>query len=60
MSRAFIPAAFWRGGSSKGLFAHAADLSVDPGVRDAALLAALGSAAVPAHVLAVAERGAAA
>ena len=38
-----IPAAFYRGGSSKGLFFRAEDLPADPGQRDAVLLRALGS-----------------
>lgn len=43
MSQTFIPAAFYRGGTSKGLFLHARDCPADPGARDAMLLSALGS-----------------
>ena len=43
MSQIFIPAAFYRGGTSKGLFLHARDCPADPGARDAMLLSVLGS-----------------
>lgn len=43
MSQMFVPAAFYRGGTSKGLFFHARDLPVDRSGRDRILLAALGS-----------------
>lgn len=38
-----IPTTLMRGGTSKGLYFHAADLPADPGTRDAVLLAAMGS-----------------
>ncbi len=38
-----IPATLMRGGTSKGLYFHAGDLPADPVVRDAVLLAAMGS-----------------
>ena len=38
-----IPCTIMRGGTSKGLFFHAHDLPVDPGLRDRVLLAAMGS-----------------
>ncbi|MFO1060818.1 MAG: PrpF domain-containing protein [Dongiaceae bacterium] len=38
-----IPAVFYRGGTSKGLFFRREDLPADPARRDALLLAALGS-----------------
>ena len=43
MSQVFVPAAFYRGGTSKGLFLHARDCPADPAARDAMLLSALGS-----------------
>ena len=43
MARRMIPAAFWRGGTSKGLFFRAEDLPPLGSARDAALLAAMGS-----------------
>ncbi len=43
MSQRFIPAAFIRGGSSKGVFFHARDLPADRGAIDPILLAVLGS-----------------
>lgn len=38
-----IPCTIMRGGTSKGLFFHAADLPSDPDLRDRVLLAAMGS-----------------
>jgi 2-methylaconitate cis-trans-isomerase PrpF len=38
-----IPAVYMRGGTSKGLFFHAAHLPSDPSIRDAVILAAYGS-----------------
>jgi 2-methylaconitate cis-trans-isomerase PrpF len=43
VSQDLVPAVFMRGGTSKGLFFHQRDLPADPAVRDALLLAALGS-----------------
>jgi 2-methylaconitate cis-trans-isomerase PrpF len=43
MSQAFIPAAFIRGGSSKGVFFHAKDLPADRAAIDPILLGVLGS-----------------
>ncbi|HET6718484.1 MAG TPA: 2-methylaconitate cis-trans isomerase PrpF [Rhodocyclaceae bacterium] len=43
MSRLRIPAAWMRGGTSKGLFFVTGDLPADPAARDAILLRALGS-----------------
>lgn len=43
MSQAFIPAAFMRGGSSKGVFFHARDMPGDRAALDPMLLAVLGS-----------------
>ena len=43
MSQAFIPAAFIRGGSSKGVFFHAKDLPGDRAAIDPILLGVLGS-----------------
>ena len=43
MTQNFIPAAFIRGGSSKGVFFHARDLPADRGAIDPILLAVLGS-----------------
>ncbi len=43
MTQRAIPAVFVRGGTSKGLLFHAADLPTDPAERDRVLLAALGS-----------------
>ncbi|WP_043336534.1 2-methylaconitate cis-trans isomerase PrpF family protein [Belnapia moabensis] len=43
MTQRFIPAAFIRGGSSKGVFFHARDLPRDRGEIDPVLLAVLGS-----------------
>ena len=43
MSRIRIPAAWMRGGTSKGLFLLAADLPDEPAARDALLLRAIGS-----------------
>lgn len=38
-----IPCTLMRGGTSKGLYFHESDLARDPGVRDAVLLAVMGS-----------------
>ncbi len=38
-----IPCSIFRGGTSRGLYFHAADLPADPATRDAVLLAAMGS-----------------
>ena len=43
MSRIRIPAAWMRGGTSKGLFFLAADLPAEPAARDALLVRAIGS-----------------
>ena len=43
MSQQFIPAAFIRGGSSKGVFFHAKDLPTDRAAIDPILLGVLGS-----------------
>src|SRR5579863_9512682 len=43
MSQTFLPAVFYRGGTSKGVFFHADDLPPDRGECGAILLAALGS-----------------
>ena len=43
MNRQKIPAAFIRGGSSKGVFFHAADLPAERALRDALFLQVLGS-----------------
>ena len=43
MSQRFIPAAFIRGGSSKGVFFHAKDLPADRAAIDPILLGVLGS-----------------
>ena len=43
MSQRRVPAAFIRGGTSKGLFFHGRDLPDDPGQRDEIFLAAIGS-----------------
>ncbi|TDH62772.1 PrpF family protein [Dankookia rubra] len=43
MSQQFIPAAFIRGGSSKGVFFHAKDLPADRAAIDPILLGVLGS-----------------
>ena len=43
MTQRAVPAVFVRGGTSKGLLFHAADLPTDPAERDRLLLAALGS-----------------
>jgi 2-methylaconitate isomerase len=43
MTQRAVPAVFVRGGTSKGLLFHAADLPTDPVERDRLLLAALGS-----------------
>jgi hypothetical protein len=43
MTQAFIPAAFIRGGSSKGVFFHAKDLPADRAAIDPILLGVLGS-----------------
>lgn len=43
MTQRFIPAAFMRGGSSKGVFFHARDLPVDRAAIDPILLGVLGS-----------------
>ncbi len=43
MSQRRIPAAFIRGGTSKGLFFRAADLPADPTARNTLFLAAIGS-----------------
>jgi len=43
MSQGWIPACFWRGGSSKGVFFHARDLPADRARLNAIFLAVLGS-----------------
>lgn len=43
VSQRFIPAIFMRGGSSKGVFFHAADVPADRAAMDAILLEVLGS-----------------
>ena len=43
MSQLRIPAVYMRGGTSKGVFFHAADLPADTAERDAVLLRVLGS-----------------
>jgi 2-methylaconitate cis-trans-isomerase PrpF len=43
MTQAFIPAIFYRGGSSKGVFFHARDLPADAATRDQIFLSVLGS-----------------
>ena len=43
MTQIFVPAAFYRGGSSKGLFFHARDCPKDRAALDRMLLLALGS-----------------
>jgi 2-methylaconitate cis-trans-isomerase PrpF len=43
MTQIFIPAAFYRGGSSKGVFFHARDLPADAAMRDRIFLGVLGS-----------------
>ena len=43
MSQRFIPAAFIRGGSSKGVFFHARDLPAERSAIDPILLTVLGS-----------------
>jgi 2-methylaconitate cis-trans-isomerase PrpF len=43
MTQVFIPAAFYRGGSSKGVFFHARDLPADAAMRDRIFLSVLGS-----------------
>ena len=43
MGQTFIPAVFYRGGTSKGVFFHARDLPADREACDPILLAALGS-----------------
>lgn len=43
MSQDFIRAAFYRGGSSKGVFFHRADVPADPTALDRLLIAVLGS-----------------
>lgn len=43
MSQGWIPASFWRGGTSKGVFFHAKDLPRDRAALDAIFLAVLGS-----------------
>ncbi len=43
MSQRFIPCAFYRGGTSKGLFFHARDLPADRAAIDRLFLAAIGS-----------------
>ena len=43
MTQHFIPVAFLRGGTSKGLFFHARDLPADRAAQDAIFLSALGS-----------------
>jgi len=45
MTQRSIPAAFMRGGTSKGLFFLRRDLPVDPADWDPIFLAAIGSAA---------------
>ena len=43
MSQSFIPAVFYRGGTSKGVFFHARDLPADSDACDRIFLAAIGS-----------------
>lgn len=43
MAQIFVPAAFYRGGSSKGVFFHARDCPPDRDALDAMLLSVLGS-----------------
>jgi len=43
MSQTFVPAVFYRGGSSKGVFFHQRDVPADRAELDAMLLAVLGS-----------------
>lgn len=43
MSQTAIPCTVMRGGTSKGLYFRSSDLPADPGLRDAVLLAAMGS-----------------
>ncbi|KEQ08290.1 2-methylaconitate cis-trans isomerase PrpF family protein [Pseudorhizobium pelagicum] len=43
MTQTFVPAAFYRGGSSKGLFFHARDCPCEQAALDRMLLSALGS-----------------
>lgn len=43
MSQLWIPAAFYRGGSSKGVFFHARDLPADAAARDRIFLSVIGS-----------------
>ncbi len=43
MTQHFIPARFYRGGTSKGVFFHARDLPTERALIDQALLSALGS-----------------
>lgn len=43
MSQSFIPAVFYRGGTSKGVFFHARDLPADRDACDRIFLAAIGS-----------------
>jgi 2-methylaconitate cis-trans-isomerase PrpF len=43
MSQTWIPAAFYRGGSSKGIFFHARDLPADRSLIDCIFLSVLGS-----------------
>ena len=43
MGQTFIPAVFYRGGTSKGVFFHARDLPAEREACDPILLAALGS-----------------
>jgi 2-methylaconitate cis-trans-isomerase PrpF len=43
MTQAWIPASFWRGGTSKGVFFHARDLPISRGDIDPIVLAVLGT-----------------
>lgn len=43
MSQSWIPASFWRGGTSKGVFFHGRDLPQDRAQQERILLAVLGS-----------------
>jgi len=43
MTQSYIPAVFYRGGSSKGVFFHARDLPADKETRDRIFLSVLGS-----------------
>ncbi|MBT3433721.1 MAG: PrpF family protein [Nitrospinaceae bacterium] len=43
MTQRKIPAAFYRGGTSRAIFFHAKDMTEDPKIRDAIFLRAIGS-----------------